>query len=33
MNQTRLWDIVSLHSFDNVLAETADHFSSEQLIS
>nr|POF15359.1 hypothetical protein CFP56_42248 [Quercus suber] len=33
MNQTRRWDIISLRSFENLLAEIADLLSSEQLIS
>lgn len=33
MQQLRLWDILSLHSFDALLAESADLFVSEHLIS
>lgn len=33
MQQLRLWDILSLHSFDLVLADTAQLFVSEKLVS
>jgi len=33
MQQLRLWDIISLHSFDLVLTGFADLFVSEALIS
>ena len=33
MQKVRLWDIISRHSFDLVLADCAEVFVSEQLIS
>lgn len=33
MQQLRLWDIISLHSFDLVLADSAEAFASEHLVS
>lgn len=33
MQQVRIWDIISLHSFDLVLADAAELLVSEQLVS